>query len=496
MFCNPLTEKATVDPSGGMRGSTSMRSMLTLAVLAALLPVAWYGCRFMYRRWLEPVSPVITVIEAPRGVGITPVSVRLSLQDNGSGLDEVVVRTRQNRTAAELLRKKLGGVRSAQVTVEIPGERSVLEEGTADLEIRTYDRSLWSNASEKRLSLQVDYRKPKIGVVSTQHNVVQGGSQLVFYNAYDENLAVSGIKVGNRTFLGYPARGIDESLNDPALYVAVYAVDADQSVDGLSIRAFAEDQVGNATSISFFSKVRSREWRNVNQTLAEDFMRGRVTDLARANEAKLKGAGSVAQGRKRSDQALVEQFKLVNENLRNLNETAIVSAMHTQHFGRYFEAPFVQSAGVAKVLFGDKISFNWENRALGTLRQRGYELAFSQEEADVYAAANGIVLFVDNCGVYGSCMVVDHGLGVTSTYGYLSNAAVRKGEQVAAGQKIGTAGDSGMTKGTRLYFEVRIQGVAVDPREWWDRGWYYSQVTAKINEARRAQGLSAYQAGH
>jgi murein DD-endopeptidase MepM/ murein hydrolase activator NlpD len=479
----------------GTNGSTSMRSMLTLVVVAALLPVAWYGSRNVYRRWLEPVSPVITVIEAPRGVGITPVSVRLNLQDTESGLDEVVVRTRQNRVATELLRKKLGGVRAAQVTVEIPGERSVLEEGPADLEIRTYDRSLWSNASEKRLSLQVDYRKPKIGVVSTQHNVVQGGSQLIFYNAYDENLAVSGVKVGNRTFLGYPARGIDDSLNDPTLYVAVYAVDVDQNVDGLSVRAFAEDQVGNATSISFFNKVRSREWRKVNQAVTEDFLRGRVAELARANAGKLTTGSAQPRGKKRADEALVEQFKLVNENLRNLNEAAVVSAMHTQHFERFFEAPFSQSTGVARVLFGDNTTFNWDSRTLGTLRQHGYELAFSREEADVYAAANGIVLFVDDCGVYGNCLVVDHGLGVTTTYGYLNNAAVRKGEQVTAGQKIGSAGESGLARGTRLYFEVRIQGVPVDPREWWDRGWYYSQVTAKINEARRTQGLSAYQAG-
>lgn len=473
------------------RGALSFQYALLIVLGAATAVVALYGWRIFYSRWLEPSPPVISVIETPRGVGVTPVSLRVSLNDASSGLSEVVVSAHQRGVVTELLRRGLAGARSAQVTVEIPAQKSVLEDGLAELEVQAFDRSLWRSSSRKRIGLQVDYRKPRISVVSTQHNTAQGGSQLIFYNAYDENLAISGVKVGNQTYLGYPARGIDESFTDPALYVAIYAIDPDQNLESISVRAFAEDQVGNATSIGFNNKVRRREWRNVSQEVTEDFLRDRTGELLRVNQGKLGNAVSAAH--KSGAEGLIDNFRTVNESLRRINDTEITALLSTAHFKRYFEGAFAQPAGTLRSLFGDNTSFSWDGRVLGKIRRHGYEFSPSADDADVYAASGGIVLFAENIGVYGNCIAVDHGLGLTSFYGQLERALVRKGENISMGQKIGIAGGSGLVRGSRLYFQMRVQGTPVDPREWWDKSWYYTQITSKINEAKRVSGISVYQ---
>src|SRR5690606_18913393 len=106
-----------------------------------------------------------------------------------------------------------------EITIDFPGAQTEVEEGEAVVEIRAFDRAFFNNASEKLLRLKVDFRRPYVELLSTQHNVRRGGSQVAFYRVVDEDVAISGVKVGNDTFLGFPARGIDEEFQDKTLHV-------------------------------------------------------------------------------------------------------------------------------------------------------------------------------------------------------------------------------------------------------------------------------------
>ena len=83
----------------------------------------------------------------------------------------------------------------------------------------------------------------------------------------------------------------------------------------------------------------------------------------------------------------------------------------------------------------------------------------------VHAAAAGRVVFAGLAsGGWGRLVVVSHPDGVESLYAHLSAVAVRRGQSVAVGARIGLVGATGEARGPHLHFEVRIRGAAVDPR--------------------------------
>lgn len=82
----------------------------------------------------------------------------------------------------------------------------------------------------------------------------------------------------------------------------------------------------------------------------------------------------------------------------------------------------------------------------------------------VGAAAAGRVVFAGfDRGGYGNLVEVAHGDGVLSLYAHLSTFAVRVGQSVATGTRVGRVGSTGESTGPHLHFEVRVRGAAVDP---------------------------------
>ena len=83
--------------------------------------------------------------------------------------------------------------------------------------------------------------------------------------------------------------------------------------------------------------------------------------------------------------------------------------------------------------------------------------------ADVVAAASGTVIFAGTKGGYGNTVIVDHGDGTSTLYGHNSSLTVNVGDEVSRGQVIAKAGTTGYSTGVHLHFEVRKNGMAVDP---------------------------------
>lgn len=82
----------------------------------------------------------------------------------------------------------------------------------------------------------------------------------------------------------------------------------------------------------------------------------------------------------------------------------------------------------------------------------------------VTASGDGVVTFAGHHGGLGNEVVVDHGYGLASVYGHNSQLLVHQGEKVKRGQVIARVGSSGRSTGPHLHYEVKVNGVPVDPR--------------------------------
>ena len=81
----------------------------------------------------------------------------------------------------------------------------------------------------------------------------------------------------------------------------------------------------------------------------------------------------------------------------------------------------------------------------------------------VVAPSDGIVSDVGNDLVYGKIIVISHGFGMTSRYCHLSKTLVKAGQRVNRGDKIAEIGMTGRTTGPHLHYEVRLNGIPVNP---------------------------------
>ena len=102
----------------------------------------------------------------------------------------------------------------------------------------------------------------------------------------------------------------------------------------------------------------------------------------------------------------------------------------------------------------------------------------------IYAAADAVVGHAGVRGGYGNLIELDHGAGIATRYGHLSQIKVAPGERVRRGQLIGLMGSTGRSTGSHLHYEVRIDGRAVNPLPFLQTG----QAMAATQNSGGAQG--------
>jgi murein DD-endopeptidase MepM/ murein hydrolase activator NlpD len=133
------------------------------------------------------------------------------------------------------------------------------------------------------------------------------------------------------------------------------------------------------------------------------------------------------------------------------------------------------SAVMAK--YGDQRTYVYEGEPVSNSIHLGYDLA-STENAPVGASNSGVIKFTGDLGIYGNTVVVDHGQGIMSLYGHLSEILVQEGQAVEKGEVIAKTGSSGFADGDHLHFSILIHGIEVSPLYWWDPLW----INAKIDD--------------
>jgi len=81
----------------------------------------------------------------------------------------------------------------------------------------------------------------------------------------------------------------------------------------------------------------------------------------------------------------------------------------------------------------------------------------------VLATADGTVIYSTVKAGYGNTIIVDHGYGLQTWYGHNRKLVARVGDRVIRGQKVALLGSSGQSTGPHVHYEVRVNGIPVDP---------------------------------
>jgi murein DD-endopeptidase MepM/ murein hydrolase activator NlpD len=84
----------------------------------------------------------------------------------------------------------------------------------------------------------------------------------------------------------------------------------------------------------------------------------------------------------------------------------------------------------------------------------------------IYAPAKGTVVMAEPLDVRGQVVILDHGLGVYTGFWHMSQLDVAEGQMVERGQIVGLVGNTGLSTGPHLHWEMRVGGIPVDPEQW------------------------------
>ncbi|MGI6524701.1 MAG: murein hydrolase activator EnvC family protein [Bdellovibrionota bacterium] len=482
-----------------------LRILIIVLICFGLLSVpAFFGWKWLYTTFLEVTPPTIKVIgEIPHGIGARPVTFRWNISDEGAGLFEAKISLIQKGSKRDIFNGTLSvgskKLHSKNIEVTFNAQESELNEGSVQLVIKAFDKSLWFNSAEQSYDLIVDYKKPKLAVVSTQHNAVHGGSQLIFYTATDENLALSGVKVGDRIFNGFNASFLDLDFEQsPNLYVCIYAIDLTTEISKQTPTLFAEDRVGNVKSMNFYNKIAPIRYASLRNQVPEQFLQKTIPDLIKKGLNKLEPLSPTLRDEdtwndpSNSTTQKIQNFELVNKELRRLDREEILSQLRTGgRSEKLWQGAFVKPLGPARTEFGHTLNYIYNGSNIGTVKQLGFNFLSDAQNGEVRTINSGIVHFTGNIGTYGNVVVIDHGLGLFSLYSNLRNYVVKLGDTVQAGQTIGTIGDSGFALTNGFTVELWVNNIPANPREWWDPTWYKAHVIDKISAVKSALGIAS-----
>ena len=102
---------------------------------------------------------------------------------------------------------------------------------------------------------------------------------------------------------------------------------------------------------------------------------------------------------------------------------------------------------------------------------------------NIYAAAAGKVVKSDRNTGYGKRIEIDHGCKITTRYGHLKQMKVKRGDEVAYRDVIGTLGSTGRSTGPHLHFEIIMNGQHIDPEPFIKAGRYVYKITKTTNQS-------------
>jgi len=363
------------------------------------------------------------------------------------------------------------------VTVTRPaGKRAIpeLKAGVAEISVtasRPVLFGLRETTSTKTGTINVRLAPPQIAVLSQFHYVNHGGSEVVVYRISPPD-AESGVRVGDKEYRGYPATGAGIPSTDAGLRVAFFALLWNQDVS-TPISIYARDSIGNEGTGSFDYRVFPKQFRASTIRIDDRFL-SRVVPPILANSPELDVPDPTD---------LLASYLSINRDLRRINDATIAALADDTAPEILWRGEFKQLINTAvEASFADQRTYVYDGRDVDHQVHLGFDLA-STAAAPVHAANRGRVVHAGWLGIYGNCVVIDHGMGLQSLYAHLSSISVTTGQMVDRDAELGRSGSTGLAGGDHLHFTMLLGGNAITPVDWWSGQWVRDRILRKLVDA-------------
>ena len=268
--------------------------------------------------------------------------------------------------------------------------------------------------------------------------------------------------VNDYFFPGYPGpEGSREGL-----HLCYFGIPV-EAKGNVNVYLWAEDRAGNRSKATFYCRIRKRRFRTAKIRVTDRFLKKILPYFS----AYLKND---------SPQDELASFLKINRDLRRENGETLRQIGTKTVPERLWEGTWLRLKSAANMArFGDRRSYYYKGKKIDEQVHMGVDLA-SLANTKVPACNNGRVTFVGPLGIYGLTVVLDHGQGLASTYSHLSDTVVQVNQEVARGEIIGSTGQTGLAGGDHLHFGVMVNGLFVNPIEWWDSHWIQDNVLKKL----------------
>lgn len=332
-----------------------------------------------------------------------------------------------------------------------------LRDGPARLVIAATSGGLLHSTAHWEREVNVVTQPPLVSADSDQHYLYLGMADLTTLNVTGPYTS-AGVRVGDQTFRAWPMPG-----GKPGLFsLFAFAWNMPPGTVPVAYASNGEDVTTPLTVV--FPKREQPVYTQHQIQVSDQFMQKVLGELDPS------GSGDPA-----------ERFVRINTEMRQANNKTLADlrSKTADHF--LWHQPFIrQSHSQAEATFADVRSYMYHGKKIDQQVHLGYDLAVTQH-VGVEASNDGSVIWAAPLGIYGNCIVVDHGYGLQTIYGHLSRIDVHEGDVVKRSQIMGLSGMTGMAGGDHVHFAMQLDGVQIDPKEWWDAHWIKDHVARRVD---------------
>jgi murein DD-endopeptidase MepM/ murein hydrolase activator NlpD len=334
-----------------------------------------------------------------------------------------------------------------------------LKDGKAKLIVDATSNDLLRKTGRAERDVMVVTQPPTLSDDFEQHYLYLGMADLATFSV-SGSWTEAGVRVGDENFRAWPMPG-----GKPGLF-SLYAFAWNMPTDTVPL-VYAANGAGNDVTIPLvvvFPKKEQPKYTTHDLQVSDAFLQKVI------NELDPNGTGDP-----------IARFVKVNSEMRRANNKTL-SDLRLKTADKFlWSRPFIrQPHSQAESNFADVRNYIYHDQKIDQQVHLGYDLAVTQH-VGVEASNDGTVVYAAPLGIYGNCIVVDHGYGLQTIYGHLSRIDVHEGDTVTQGQVMGLSGQTGMAGGDHIHFAMQLDGVQINPKEWWDAHWIKDHIARRVD---------------